>query len=246
MTRTRRHRRATTPRATTTATDERRRRPTAADPRGRRRGGPPRRRGPGGPDDGGAGRLAAAAGRRIGPVRSRSSLVIALFLLFSVGTRPVDRCPVVHERRVRFGLLDAAGRDRRPVRRRVRAGAVVLLGNLWLAGRLAPPSSGGRAAASGRSWIGSTRPPRPRTCDAAAARRSAVDRYGGGAGTATPSGPTLVFEAGDLPDLTPARRHGPRRDRALHRPDHRRLRVGRLGDGPAVGPPGAVLAGRRR
>ena len=107
----------------------------------RRRGAPPRRRGPGGPDDGGSGRL-ARAGRRMG-LWIAIALVIAIFLLFSVGIdlwtdalwfKSVGFDPVFWTRLTATVGLGVGA---------FLVAAIVLLGNLWLAGRLAPASSGG-------------------------------------------------------------------------------------------------------
>ncbi len=170
---------------------------------GRRRGGPPpRRRGPGGPDDGGTGR-AARAGRRIG-LTVAILVVVAIFLLFSVGLdlwtdaewyKSVSFDSVFWTRLIAtFGLGVGA----------FVLALVVLLGNIWLAGRMAPVDDGtggglrsivsrfneaARAADEGRgrsrSAFGGGRPP-----------------FGGGVGGGR-DGQAVTFEMGDLPDLTP-------------------------------------------
>ncbi len=77
---------------------------------------------------------------------------------------------------------------------------IVLLGNLWLAGRLGPPPSGGRAAAHPVVRRSPERRRRGRDRPRGRGRRA---RTVGGRGAA----PAIVFEAEDsIPDLTPARR----------------------------------------
>jgi uncharacterized membrane protein (UPF0182 family) len=150
-----------------------------------RRGGPPRG-GPGGPDDGaGAGRT----GRRIG-LWIAIVLGIALFLLFSVGIdlwtdalwfSSVNFDGVFWTRIAAQAGLFIVG---------LVIALVAFLGNLWLAGRLSPPPGDGPSTL--RTFVG-------RINDAAQASSA------GRGGRARPYGDerTFVFEAEDLPDLTP-------------------------------------------
>src|SRR6478609_542333 len=110
---------------------------TISDARRRRRG--PRRRGPGGPNDG-AGNRAARAGRRLGIVLILLAL-LGVFLLFSVGIdlwtdvlwyASVGFDPVFWTRLTATVGLGVGA---------FLVALVVLLGNLWLAGRLSPPPS---------------------------------------------------------------------------------------------------------
>jgi uncharacterized protein len=169
---------------------------------GRRSGGrPPRRRGPGGPDDGGPSR-AARAGRRFG-LAVGLFIVIAVFLLFSVGIdlwtdaqwyQSVSFDSVFWTRLIAtFGLGAGA----------FLLALVVLLGNIWLAGRLAPVSDGG-----GGGWrsIVDRLNDAARAADEGRGRTSSA--FGGASrrfGDRGPGrdGPAIAFEAGDLPDLTP-------------------------------------------
>ena len=178
------------------ATDDPARPESIEDHRGR--GGPPRRRGPGGPNDGGRSR-AAQAGRRVGLVVAIVA-AIAIFLLFSVGIDlwtdalwyiSVGFDPVFWTRLIAtFGLgigafILAAG---------------VLFGNLWLAGRLTPPPVEGG---------GSLRGLMDRLNEAAQGadmRRDASRSVFGGGRRDRPggaNGQAVVFEVGDMPDLTP-------------------------------------------
>jgi uncharacterized membrane protein (UPF0182 family) len=164
----------------------------------RRRGPPPRRRGPGGPDDG-AGSRAGRAGRRFG-VGLVVLAILAVFLLFSFGIdlwtdalwfKSVGFDSVFWTRLIAiFGLGAVA----------FVLAAIAFIGNLWIAGRLAPPPSG--------EGSGSLRTLVARFNDAAQAadeRRSQSrstfgggrDRFGAGGSGA------ITFEAPDLPDLTP-------------------------------------------
>src|SRR4051812_32699008 len=168
-------------------------RPRSIDDR-RRSGGrrpPPRR--PGGPNDGGPGR-AARTGRRLG-LWAIVLAVIAIFLLFSVGIdlwtdalwfQSVGFDSVFWTRVVAtLGLGVAA----------FLVAAAVLLGNLWLAARLAPPPSAG-GPGSLRSLV-------DRINDAA---QSADDRRGGqvfGGRDRFGTSQAITFEVGDMPDLTP-------------------------------------------
>ena len=212
--------------------------------RGARR---PRRRGPGGPDDGGPGSRGRAGRPPDRPVARHLALVWRSSCCSASGsTCGPTRCG--SERRVRSGLLDAADRDRRSGHRGVprRARSCCSATSGWPAGC---------AAAVGR-WVGGRiRSLVDRINEAAQAadqrRGGARSPFGGDRDRVRRPlrrravGSDLVFEGGDLPDLTPARGLGPRRHRAVHRPAHRRLGVGRLGDRPAVDPPGPVLADSR-
>ena len=163
-----------------------------------RRGGPPRRRGPGGPNDGGdLGGRAGRAGRRFG-LGLVIVAVLALVILFGVGLdlwtdalwyASVGFDSVFWTRlTATLGLFAGTGI----------LAAIVLFGNLWLARRLSPPPvEGGR---------GSLRGFFDRLNEAAAQagepRRRPGSPFGDGRG---PLGgaPSVVFEAGDLPDLSP-------------------------------------------
>ena len=161
----------------------------------RRRRGPPGRRGPGGPDDG-AGN-GARPGRGFGLVAVILA-VVAVFLLFTVGldlwTDALWYVSVGFDSVFWTRILATFG---------LGAGAfvlalVVLLGNLWIAGRLAPtpPEGGG----------GSLRSMLDRFNEAAQAADGRRDRPGGrfgGGRNGFGESANLVFETGELPDLTP-------------------------------------------
>ena len=164
----------------------------------RRRRGRPRRRGPGGPNDG-AGNRAARAGRRLG-IALLILALLGIFLLFSVGIdlwtdvlwyASVGFDPVFWTRlTATVGLGIGA----------FLVALVVLLGNLWLAGRLSPPPSAGG---------GTFRSLFDRLNEAAQAADSRRDStrspFGGGRdpfGNVRSSGP-IVFETTDMPDLRP-------------------------------------------
>jgi uncharacterized membrane protein (UPF0182 family) len=161
----------------------------------RRGGGRPPRRPPGGPDDGapsGAGR----AGRRLG-LYAIVLVLIAIFLLFSVGIdlwtdalwfRSVGFDSVFW---TRVGATLGLGVGAFLV------AAIVLLGNLWLAGRLAPPPSAD-AAGSLRSIVDRIN----EAAQAADDRRGGRQAFGGGRDRFGNS-QAITFEAGDMPDLTP-------------------------------------------
>ncbi len=175
--------------------------PISIDTGRQRAGPPPRRRGPGGPDDGGPGR-AARAGRRIG-LAAAVLVVVAIFLLLSVGLdlwtdaewyKSVSFDSVFWTRLIAtFGLGVGA----------FFLALVVLLGNIWLAGRLAPVDDGSGGGL--RSIVA-------RLNDAARAadegRGGSRSAFGGGrppfgAAGGGRDGQSVVFEMGDLPDLTP-------------------------------------------
>jgi uncharacterized membrane protein (UPF0182 family) len=163
-----------------------------------RGGGPPRRRGPGGPNDGGSlGGRAARAGRSLG-LGAAVVGVLALLLLFGVGLdlwtdalwyASVGFDSVFWTRlTATLGLFAGA----------FVLAAVILLANLWLARRLAPPPGAGGANTL-RSWI-------DRLNEAAQSADTRSGRPGSEFGErgGRPRGPaTVVFEPGDLPDLTP-------------------------------------------
>ncbi len=202
-------------------------------------GGKPPRRPPGGPDDGGPGR-AARTGRRLG-LYALVIVVIAVFLLFSVGIdlwtdalwfQSVGFDSVFWTRVVAtLGLGVAA----------FLVAAVVLLGNLWLAGRLAPPPSA-EGAGSLRSLV-------DRINEAA---QAADDRRNPNRQGYRRRARPVREQPGDHlrsrrhAGSHAARRLGPRRHRAVHRPAHRRDRVGGLGDGPSLPEPRPVLADGER
>ena len=169
------------------------RRPTSVPPR---RSGPPRGRGPGGPNDGAdSGGGARRVGRQIG-LGAAIVAAFALFLLFSVGldlwTDALWYVSVGFDS-VFFTRLSAT------------AGlflgafllaAIVLLANLFLARHLSPPPvEGGQPL---RSFI-------DRLSEAAQASQSPRDRPGQFGRTREGNGAPgqIVFQAGDLPDLTP-------------------------------------------
>ena len=163
-----------------------------------RRSGPPRRRGPGGPDDGDDfGGRAARAGRRFG-LGVGLVVVFGLVLLFGVG---LDLwTDALWYTSVGF---DSVFWTRLTVTLGLFAGAfvlaiVVLFANLWLARRLAPPpSEGGTSSLRG---LFDRLNEAARAADGRGARPGSGfgDRRGGVGGPST-----VVFEAGDLPDLTP-------------------------------------------
>jgi len=164
-----------------------------------RRGGRSGGRGPGGPNDG-AGSRAARAGRRLG-IAMLILIVLGVFLLFSVGldlwTDALWYISVGFDAVFWTRLTATVG---------LGVGAfllalVVLLGNLWLAGRLSPPPSG--EGGSFRSLF-------DRLNDAAQAADARRDRsrspFGGGRdpfGNSRSTSPPIVFETTDMPDLRP-------------------------------------------
>ncbi len=188
---------ATTATTTTATTTDQTERPQSIDERRRRRGrggGRP----PGGPDDGGGSR-AGRAGRRFGLV-VLLVIAIALFLLFSVGIDLwTDALWYVS---VGF---DSVFWTRVTATVALGVGAfvvalLVLYGNLWLAGRLAPPPSGDRDS-SFRSIFDRLNEAAQAADERRDRTRSAFggrDRYG-----PRGQGQAIVFEPTDIPDLTP-------------------------------------------
>ncbi|MFL5721685.1 MAG: UPF0182 family protein [Chloroflexota bacterium] len=170
--------------------------------RGRRRG-----RGPGGPDDGRPGR-AARMGRRIG-IGLGIAAVIAIFLLFSfgidlwtdalwyqsVGFDPVFWTRITATIGLGLGAFVLA--------------LIVLFGNLWLAGRLVPDAEDGQGGRGIQSLVDRINA----AAQAADERRGPRATYGGrdpfGRPGYDPRGGddrtsnAIVFDAGDIPDLTP-------------------------------------------
>jgi len=164
--------------------DQRRRR--------RRRGRPP-----GGPNDGGGSR-AARFGRRMG-IALVALVVLGLILLFSVGldlwTDALWYTSVGFDSVFWTRVLATVGLG---VAAFVVA-LIVLLGNLWVAGRLSPPPSG--EPGTFRSWV-------DRFNEAAAAadtRRDQTSAFGGWRDRYNPAGGgrAVVIEAPDFPDITP-------------------------------------------
>ena len=163
----------------------------------RRGGGPPRGRGPGGPDDGGPSR-AARAGRRVG-LGVVIVAILAVILLFSVGIdlwtdalwfKSVGFDSVFWTRLIAtFGLGVGA----------FVVAAIVLLGNLWLAGRLTPPPSAD--GGSFRSLVDRINEAAQAADERRGSNRSPFgggrDRFGN-----QPAG-AMTFDLGDMPDLTP-------------------------------------------
>ncbi|MEA2608577.1 MAG: uncharacterized protein QOJ75_820 [Chloroflexota bacterium] len=163
------------------------------------RGGPPRRRGPGGPNDGGdLGGRAARAGRRFG-LGAIIVAVLAVVVLFGVGLdlwtdalwyKSVGFDSVFWTRlTATFGLFAGAAI----------LAAVVLFGNLWLARRLSPPPGPG-GSGSLRNFFdrlneAATQAGDPRRGRAGSPFGEGRDAFG--------RPPTVAFDAGDLPDLTP-------------------------------------------
>lgn len=163
-----------------------------------RRGGPPRRRGPGGPNDGArSGGGAAAAGRRFG-LGAGIVVVLGLLLLFGIGLdlwtdalwyTSVGFDSVFWTRLGATVGLFAGG---------FVLALVVLLGNLWLARRLAPPpGAGGRTLRGLFDRLNEA----AQSADGRGGRPGSMFGDRGGAFGNRPG--TVVFEAGDLPDLTP-------------------------------------------
>jgi uncharacterized membrane protein (UPF0182 family) len=159
----------------------------------RRRGG---RRPPGGPDDGAPGR-AARTGRRIG-IWVIALGVIAIFLLFSVGIdlwtdalwfRSVGFDTVFWTRVVAMLGLGVTA---------FLVSALVLLGNLWLAGRLTPPPS-----AEGGGSLRSLFDRINEAAQAADDRRGGQRQGFGGGRDRFGNSQAITFEVGDMPDLTP-------------------------------------------
>ena len=167
--------------------------------RGGRRGGPPRGRGPGGPNDGGdIGGRAARAGARFG-LGAVIIAILALVVLFGVGLdlwtdalwyTSVGVDSVFWTRlTATLGLFGGAGL----------LAAVVLFANLWLARRISPPPGEGDTG-SLRSFFDRLNETAARAGESQRGRPGSP--FGDGRGAS--GGPrTVVFEAGDLPDLTP-------------------------------------------
>ena len=166
-----------------------------ADHRGR--GGPPRRRGPGGPDDG-AGSRAGRAGRRFGVGLLLLGLLVVI-LLFSFGIDlwtdalwflSIGFDSVFWTRLIAtFGLGAGA----------FLLAAIAFLGNIWLAGRLAPPASA-EGPGSLRSLVDRINS----AAQAADDRRGPRPPFGGGRDRFGAGGaPAITFEGVDMPDLTP-------------------------------------------
>jgi uncharacterized membrane protein (UPF0182 family) len=160
--------------------------------RGRRRGRPP-----GGPNDGAGGR-AARFGRRMA-IALIALIVLGVVLLFSVGldlwTDALWFTSVGFDSVFWTRLIATVGLG---VIAFVVA-LIVLLGNLWVAGRLSPPPTG--EPGTFRSWV-------DRFNEAAAAADSRRDRssaFGGWRDRYDPGGGgrTVVIEAPDFPDITP-------------------------------------------
>jgi hypothetical protein len=164
----------------------------------RRRGGS-RGRGPGGPDDGGSSR-AARAGRRVG-LWAFLALAFALFLLFSVGidlwTDALWYVSVGFDSVFWTRLIATVGLGVGALA----LAAIVLYVNLWLAGRLTPPPvAGGRSSL--RSVVDRLNAAAQSADDRRGPSRSAFGggprgRFGEGGGQA------VVFDVGEMPDLTP-------------------------------------------
>src|SRR6478672_7526532 len=170
--------------------------------RGRRSG-----RTPGGPNDGGRGRT-AGMGRRIG-IGIAIAVVIGIFLLFSfgldlwtdwlwyqsVGFDPVFLTRITATIGLGVGALVLA--------------LIVLFGNLWVAGRLAPDTEDGAGGRGIQSLVDRINA----AAQAADERRGPRATYGGrdpfGRPGYDPRGSddrpanAIVFDAGDIPDLTP-------------------------------------------
>jgi uncharacterized membrane protein (UPF0182 family) len=170
--------------------------PVSITERRRRRGRSSR--GPGGPDDGGSSR-AARAGRRFG-LGVIIVAILAVILLFSVGIdlwtdalwfRSVGFDSVFWTRLIAtFGLGVGA----------FVVATIVLLGNLWLAGRLTPlaPAEGG---GSFRSLVDRIN----EAAQAADERRGGPrSNFGGGRDRfGNQSAGAITFDVGEMPDLTP-------------------------------------------
>jgi hypothetical protein len=166
---------------------------------GARRGdGPPRRRGPGGPNDGGGfGGRAARAGRRFG-LGAAVIIFLALVVLFGVGLdlwtdalwyTSVGFDSVFWTRlTATLGLFAGA----------FVLAAVVLLLNLWLARRLAPPPTPG-----GTSSLRGLFDRINEAAQAADGRGSRPGSEFGERGDFRRPSSAVVFDTGDLPDLTP-------------------------------------------
>ncbi len=169
--------------------------PQRIDEASRRR----RRRSTGGPNDGGSSR-AARAGRRFG-IAAFAFIALAVFLLFSVGLDvwtdalwygSVGFDSVFWTRLLAIVGLGAAA---------FLVALVVFLANLWLAGRLAPPPSGD--GGSFRSLFDRLNEAAPRPARRGATARPRSGDWGNRGEVPGSGARPVVFEAPDLPDLTP-------------------------------------------
>ncbi len=165
-----------------------------------RRGGPPRRRGPGGPNDGGdLGGRAARAGRRVG-LGVVIVAILALVVLFGVGLdlwtdvlwyKSVGFDSVFWTRlTATFGLFAGVGL----------LAAIILVANLWLARRISPPPEEGGQGGSLRGFFDRLNQAAAQAGEPRRGRPGSP--FGDGRG-AFGGPPTVVFETGDFPDLTP-------------------------------------------
>ena len=147
---------------------------------------------------------AVVVGRRILVV------IVTHLRAVSFGPGPVDRCPVVPERRVRRRVLDPVRRPARSVRRR----GAGLTGDhpartcRWPAGSCRRPTGGRRVV------LGLVRAPQRGAHRPIPSRRRRSD---GGTARRSRSMPE------DIPDLTPIARRHPRRRRRPRRADDRRV-----------------------
>ena len=209
-------------------------------------GGPRSPRPVGGPDDG-------AGSISIGGILRRLGLVVSdrhrgpRRAPRRLRRRPLDGRDLVQERRLRRRVLDPPRGPGRAVRRRRSLVAlVILLGNLWLAGRLAPPPDPERP--------GRLRTITDRLTEAQRQAERNARMSGGQGGPFGPGGPfgagmrsgrgeaaTFGFDAGRhaRPRADGDVGHRGLRGAACDR--HRRRDLRRLGHDPAVGEPGAVL-----
>ncbi len=174
----------------------------SGDPRSRTAGGagggtPPRRRAPvGGPDDGARPPTIGGILRRLG-LAAVGIIVIAVIFLASVG---IDLwTDVIWYQSVGF---DSVLWTRLGAQVGLFVGAlllalVVLLGNLWLAGRLVPPADPDKPGLF-RSWTDRLSEAQKRAEHNA--RLGGTGPYGN---QRQPAGPGFVFEADDIPDLVP-------------------------------------------
>ena len=238
---------AVRPEARPTRADEAESEPIPIDPAGPRAGTRRARRAAAGRHANPAGvrsavrtTVAAHASAASSPWRSALIAVLFIFIMLAVGLELWT--DAIWFRSVGY---DAVFWTRLGVQLRLFAvGLVValllLLGNLWLAGRLAPPAGRGRRERLGPRL---DRPPeRGRHGSEQRSRRAASDV--GGDPAAGPAGRSTSRR------LRHPRRDAdrPRRDRrrgGLRRPDGRRCARVELGDGAALDEPGPVRPGRR-